>query len=167
MRQLDVPRLLSVVIAAVVVTATRPAIADDPQGEEDHDAVAGHHMHNHHIAVFGGATAAEDATAATFGADYEYRFQRWIGATALVDLAFFEHLETILGAGAVVHPVAELKLVAAPGVEIADGHSTFVMRVGAAYDLRIAQFSISPTYNADIADGHVAHVFGAAVGYGL
>jgi hypothetical protein len=41
------------------------------------------------------------------------------------------------------------------------------VQTGSTDERIVAQFSITPTYNAGIADRHVAHVFGAAFGYGF
>jgi hypothetical protein len=157
MRQLDLPRLVSFAAVALIIAAAGPAAAS----EEDH------HEHHNHAAVFVGATAAHDTGAATVGADYEHRLGGRIGVIGLADFAFFDHVTTILAAGAVVHPVAALKILATPGVEIAEGESAFVVRVGAGYDVHVGPGSITPTYNADVSDGHVAHVFGIAFGYGF
>jgi len=155
MDRVDLPRVVFFTAAAVALAAARPASASE---EEEH--------HNH-AAVFVGATAAHGTGAATVGADYEYRLSGRIGVVALADFAFFDHVTTLVGAGAVVHPIAALKIIAAPGGEFADGESAFAVRVGAAYDVHVGAGSITPTYNADVSDGHVAHVFGIAFGYGF
>ncbi|MCC7442389.1 MAG: hypothetical protein IT285_12200 [Bdellovibrionales bacterium] len=123
--------------------------------------------HDHHLAGFAGLTLTSETSAFTLGADYEYRMEEMLGLTALVDFALFDTMTTLVAAGVVYHAGDALKFVAAPGLEFADGHSAFAIRLGVGYDLHAGGLTLTPNYNADIIDGHVAHVFGLAVGSGF
>ena len=78
-------------------------------------------------------------------------------------------MESTVAAGALfLHPGAEFRLLAAAGSENRQGHDEFVVRVGAAYDINVSGWTLSPTVNVDFLDSnHENWVYGMALGRGF
>lgn len=133
------------------------------------DGNDGHHFNANHIGLFSGATSNLDAkhTYFTVGGDYEHRLGHLFGVGLLADFVFASHLETILGGVLFFHPIGSLKFLLAPAVELTEGHSVFVARAGLGYDFHLGNFSLTPTFNADLIKGHVSLVYGMAFGLGF
>lgn len=148
--------------ALLLTAAFAPAWAEATEAEGDH---------RNHVALMGGAVfVPHTPSAATVGADYAYRLPLLgdrLSVTALVELAFAEELATILGLGLGVHPVGGLRIVLAPGVELAHGEVVFLFRFGAGYDFHLGSFSLGPVIYADYVHGHLATVAGLQVGVGF
>ena len=136
-----------------------------------------HDIHKHHIAVFVGATSNLDAehTDFTAGIDYEFRtpfLHNKLGIGLFGEIVFAEHKETIVGLPIVYHPSESFKFLVAPGMAFAEddhghSHKEFIFRFGTAYELHVSGFSISPTLNADLIDGHFSLVYGFSLGFGF
>ena len=135
------------------------------------DAWAGEdHAHHSHVAMFIGATAHAGHYGVTVGADYEYRLSAMdglVGLGVLVDAAFFDPPDVIAGPMVVLHPVGDLRVAVAPIIltNFEKGHLGIRGSVG--YDLHFGGMSVGPSASVDYANGHVAYVFGLAVGAGF
>jgi hypothetical protein len=96
----------------------------------------------------------------------------------IVDFALGDFKRTALLGGALfAHPIGNLRLMAAPGVEFVEkeakgtpGESTkheahFAFRLGVAYEFHINRFSVVPVFNADlIGETKTTLVYGVAFG---
>ena len=126
------------------------------------------HAHKHHAAVFVGNTKNDKGqNAFTVGADYEYRFHPYWGVAALVDYATANIDSTLIAGGVFLHPVGDLRLLVAPGVDHHHGHNEFVVRLGFLYDFRVGDWSISPTLHIDVLDRKENIIFGFGIGRGF
>jgi len=126
------------------------------------------HAHKHHTSVFVGNTKNDKGqNAFTIGADYEYRFHRYWGAAVLVDYATANIDSTLVAGGVFLHPVGDLRLLVAPGVDHHHGHNEFVVRIGALYDFHVGNWSISPTLHIDVLDHKENIIYGIGLGRGF
>jgi hypothetical protein len=126
------------------------------------------HAHKHHAAVFLGNTKNDKGqNAFTVGADYEYRFHKYWGAGALIDYAAPNLDAIILAGGVFLHPVGDLRLLAAPGIDHHHGHTEFAIRIGAMYDFHVGIWSISPTIHVDLLERKENLVYGIGFGRGF
>ncbi len=175
------------VIMAPVVFAQETHEAGQHTKQEHHGRKkhSDHHVHDFHLAVFGGLTTNMDADHTDFslGGDLEYRLpimDRRLGIGILGDVVFAEHTEIILGVPLFFHYGGGFKVFAAPGIAILEhthvdilGHKhtekeeEFVVRLGAGYDFHIDNYSITPNVSADFIDGNTSLVYGIALGIGF
>lgn len=121
----------------------------------------------HHLSVITGGSHidAREETAFTLGIDYEYRVNQLIGVGAVVEYAFGELNATTLLAVADIHLWRGLALQVGPGVEFADDEVFAVGRIGALYEIVLAnEFTISPQLHYDVSSGEDTIVFGVAFG---
>lgn len=191
LRQMFTPSFLLVLL--FLTTAGNTFGSDEhAEGNESHS----HGIH-HHIGLFLGPTSSLETKYTDFsiGIDYELRFSEVIGLGIFGEHIFSDHKPYIAGGGAFIHPYAGLKFFAAAGVEIIPGeneeetrksetpgkidvklsseegstqtHSEFLVRLGCAYDFHTRGFAFSPTFNADIVNGHVSLVYGLTFGIGF
>ena len=137
-----------------------------PPGEEAPEA--GEHEPWHHASVFVGDTIVSGDHALTLGLDYEYRLQEHFGIGGIVDFAFDGVArDTILAVSFLLHPVERVAILAAPGIELADGESFFLFRTGLSYEFPVGEkFTIGPAVYVDFLEGgEQATVLG--VGFGI
>lgn len=140
----------------------------DEGGGSAHDEAAGHAEHDHHLALFLGATYVEESTYPTVGLDYEYRLpflDRLFGVGPMIEYIHEEHAVLIGAVALYVHPWAGLKLFADSGYEYSEEHGDFLVRLGAGYDFHLGSVSLTPTAAVDFVHGHTAIVGGLALGY--
>ena len=151
-----------VLTAATLVTAAEPEHAVDAHG-------GGHHAHKHHVAAFFGNTHdhhGEDAF--TVGLDYEFRLNNLLAIGALIDHATGDIDSTVAGAALFIHPWRDLRLLAAGANEHRHSEDEFIVRVGAAYDIAVSGWTVSPIVQADLLlDGEENWVYGFGVGRGF
>lgn len=149
-------------LALALVLATAGGAAAEPEVHHRH-----HAHHPYHLAVFVGATVADDTTGASFGLDLERRLGRF-GVAAIVDITRMHGgFHEIVVPALVVHPAAGLKVLVGAGWEHASGHDAVVVRAGAGYDLHVGSLSLGPSVSLDRADGATAVVAGATLGTGF
>jgi hypothetical protein len=182
--------------ALIVAGSTAAPVAAQEHGEEQHaEAEAGEHeeheFHRHHLSVFLGATTADVAeggehgeaesesdggetgsetkreTDGSIGLDYEYRLNRAWGLVVGFEWVGGDTRQWMAGLGAMLHPVAGLKLLAGPGVERHEGEEEFLFRLGAMYDFEVGSWSLTPAFNVDFVDGEQTYVYGLYVGKGF
>ena len=143
------------------------APGEDAQSEEDTAEVGEHEYPHHHAAVFLGDTVEGGDHAFTVGFDYEYRVEEHFGFGGLVDFAIRgSERDSVFAAAIYVHPVEELSILAAPGIEHTDGENLFVFRTGLSYHIPVGgPYSIAPSAFVDFLEGgeHPV-VFGIAFG---
>ena len=148
--------VFSVIMVFLLMFAIQSKSQHHPQHNTPHADL--HAVHNHHFSVFGGLTSNLHAEHTDFsiGADYEFRLpslNHKLGIGLLGDFVFAEYSEMILAVPAFVHPFGNFKFLLAPGIVRAEEH--------------MGKFSISPTFNLDIINGHTSLVYGFTFGRGL
>ena len=79
------------------------------------------------IAIFLGLTTNKDATAATFGVDYQYRLSPPVGLGLVLDHAAGDIKSTLLAPALFLH-LLSWEVTLAPGVEFVDSETKFVFR---------------------------------------
>ena len=164
---------LFVVIAMIITVAFSPLA----NAEEAHQKEA-HAFHRHHTALFLGNTQDDGSEyGLSFGLEYEYRFNHWLGLGGLVEYAGgdFEHL--LLAVPLYIHPYKQWLLVLAGGAEIYNEHEEhqgdkrereWVVRTGVAYQFPIEdKWSITPSFNVDFSEHETLFVYGISVGVGF
>lgn len=128
----------------------------------------GDHFHKNHVAIFlGNTTDYHGENAFTVGAEYEYRLSRRWGAVGLVDYAGDKIDVLVLAAGAMFHGIGGLRLQAAPGLDIHNGKSEFVVRFGALYDFHLGQWVLSPSVYVDVLELKQNLIYGFGFGRGF
>ncbi|MEL7128786.1 MAG: hypothetical protein AAGK23_04505 [Pseudomonadota bacterium] len=148
-------------LAACLGMAT--AIVQSAHGETEipFDPETPHHLS---LVLAGTSVPAENATAFTLGADYEYRLTRRVGLGAVVEHAFGDIDATTALAVADIHLWRGLATQIGPGVEIIDGDVFAAGRIGMLYEIELENgITLSPQVHYDIAK-ESSIVFGIAIG---
>jgi len=135
----------------------------------------GEHFHKNHLALFFGATEAEEHHGEkgdpdfTVGVDFERRLSPLFGVGGLFDWVVEGRREFLIGPIGFLHPSKGLKLFAAPCYQhIREGdEDNFVLRVGAAWDFEIGKYSLAPNVIYDFAGEHDFLVLGVTIGRGF
>ena len=120
----------------------------------------------HELGLFLGITTKEGETGVSVGLDYEYRLSRLFGIGGVAEYTGADFREGLLGVPFYWHAWKELKLVAAPAVEIepAERSSAFVVRLGGEYGFSVRSgIEIAPALYFDVSSEDVAVVVGAAI----
>jgi len=126
--------------------------------------VEGEEEARNEIALFLGLTTNKDATAATFGIDYQYRLSPLAGLGLVFDHAAGDIKSTIVAPGLFLH-LLSWEFTLAPGVEFVDSETKFVFRVGIEYEFKLPYLSISPAINVDFErNDEIALVYGLSFG---
>lgn len=122
-----------------------------------------------HFGFFFGSTSNFETKRnyVTLGADYEYKLSNLFSVGLASELVFADHLETIGLGTIIIKPVSNFKLLVGNGLEMSDGHSNYLLRLGAGYDFHAGAISITPTLNLDRVKGHSLLVYGLTIGFGL
>jgi hypothetical protein len=152
-----------VAVCTTLALAAQPVMAQETEGE---DAVEWAEEGRHELGLFLGVTDKKGDTGFSVGLDYEYRLSEMFGIGGFLEYTGSDFRDGIVGVPFYVHPWKELKLVAAPGVEIEaeDGSESFLVRVGAEYGFGIGRgFEIAPALYLDFTSEDVAIVAGAAI----
>lgn len=193
----DRGRAIACFLLALILIGTFGARADAQEHGQGHDSEGEaaeheeHAFHRHHVAVLLGATTAEvpkhggegtfetesggggssgeteSVTEATIGIDYEYRLSWLWGIGALFDYVGRDARASVAAAGVFLHPVAGLKLLAAPGLEHHEGENEFLFRLGLGYEFEIGRWALTPGASVDFVDGDEAYVYGLYIGRGF
>jgi hypothetical protein len=165
------------------------------QEDKENDASAGQHggqqthgtqAHKHHFGFFLGGTygeveshgeshrSGEETDAAhkehdlTYGFDYQYIVNRYIGVGAIFDHAFRDFRTTVVAPGVFVKPVGGFQVLLAPGAEFHGDTAEFVFRLGFYYDFPLgSRFTISPTLAVDFLEDKHVWVYGGTFGVGF
>jgi hypothetical protein len=169
MKRSEHPRSAAVVFALAFVAIFPTTLLAQEDG--GHAASSGGH-HANHAGLFLGLTRAGGHSSFTIGADFERRLpiaHERFAVGALVDAAVGPEPKHVIVAGTLsFRPVATVKLLIAPGVEFAQGHSEELFRAGAAIDIaHVGPLMVSPGLFFDFVGGHTAIVFGLTFGAGF
>ncbi len=130
----------------------RPEWADDGRNE---------------LAVFVGVTDVARDPGPSLGVDYEYRFTKLFGMGATAEYTGADLREWLVAVSFDWHVWRELKVYAAPGIEIEseDGSDSFLLRAGVEYGFDIGKgWEASPALNFDFTRDDTVIVIGAGFG---
>jgi hypothetical protein len=148
------------ILISILSLSNLDTLANTPvnySGEGEEDA-------RNEIAVFLGLTTNKDATAGTFGVDYQYRLSGPVGLGLVLDHAAGDIKSTIIAPGLFLHFLS-WEATLATGVEFVDSEAKFVFRAGIEYEFKLPYFSISPAINIDFERGdEIALVYGLSFG---
>jgi hypothetical protein len=154
-------------VALLFVWGHEPCTVWALEEEEDgHGLSEEHHGEggSHHLSLFLGSTYKHEESSFTVGGDYEYRANKLFGVGALLDYAGGPARDTIFGVPVFAHVTEQFKGLVAPGIEIHDGETEFLLRFGAMYDFEVGEYTVAPALNFDFTKGHDAIVWGANFG---
>jgi hypothetical protein len=156
-------RLLIVIIGCCFILLAIP-LGGSAQSEKDVDPFEP----LHYMRLFVGGTYEDDDTGFSMGGEYEYRFRKLFGLGPMAEYTAGVFDSWVLGVPFILHPHDGWVLLAAPGVEIADGETEFLFRIGGAYEFEVGEkLSIAPEINIDFTEGEQKFVFGLAFGLEL
>ena len=139
-----------------------------------------HHSYRHHVGLFLGGTGnfKNEETDFTLGLEYEYRLSNktegW-GIGLIGELIFAHETEYLLAMPIILRVSDTFFFRAGPGIEWAqhgeeNGHgreAEFFVRFGIGNGFEVGKFSITPTLDFDIFQGHTTLVLGIAIGKGF
>ena len=172
LRRLD---LIAVLVLVLVGGAPAAALGSEPEAHHDGYGEGGGE-HQNHFTLFGGLTRAEHDSGhghvetleeVTFGFDYERRWRKSVGFGFLADHASGDLDSTVIAPAMFIHPADWLTLTFAPGIEVADEHEEFLMRLGVAVGWHVGRMLIGPSVAVDWVDGEEIWLGGLQVGFGF
>jgi len=153
------PLLCAVITAGAVQAASGDVGDDTAQGEAMEWAEEG----RNDLGLFLGVTDSDGENGFSVGLDYERRLSRGFGIGGVIEYTGNDYRDGIVAASFNWHAWKELKLLAAPGVEVnrADGSDAFLFRIGAEYGFAIGKgFEIAPALNFDFTSDETSVVYG-------
>ena len=143
-----------IVLATLIALGSQVALAEDEWAEEGRNE----------IGIYLGVTESGGDEGFSVGIDYERRLSLRFGVGGVVEHTGADFRENILAVSFIWHPWKELKLFAAPGLEIEDGETGALLRLGLEYGFSIGKgFEISPGVAFDFTEGEDATIIGAVV----
>ena len=109
----------------------------------------------HHLSALTAFTYSEDGEGAfTFGVDYEYRVNAFVGIGTVIEHAYKPFKATTILAAVDLHVWKGLAIQTGPGVVIEEEHEFFAYRLGAIYEFELAGgLTLSPQLHYDFIDG--------------
>jgi hypothetical protein len=146
-------------LTALVAQPVRAAGDEAAQGESEEWAEEG----RNDLGLFLGDTYADGEHGFSVGLDYERRLSRRFGIGGVIEYTGSDLRDGIAAVSVNWHPWKELKLLAAPGVEVEreDGSDGFLFRIGAEYGFGIGKgFEIAPALNFDFTSDESSVVYG-------
>lgn len=158
--------MLPTLLALAALLLLPPTGDAPPTGGDDERPHGAHHAPRHASLFVGAADPAHHAVVA-LGADLEWRLSAPLGVAAFGDVALGAHPHGLVGAGAVLHPAAGLRVFGGPAVAISEGHRDLAGRVGLGYDLHLGRYSLTPTVNVDVTADAVTPTVGFGFGAGF
>ena len=119
------------------------------------------------ISLFLGATSNKNGTGFTVGLDYQYRINKIIGVGVLVADYAVGSVESLLVGPSLYLHAGHFEFTLAPAGEFSGGETTFVFRLGAAYEFELSKgVTISPSVYFDSErDEESALVYGLSFGF--
>jgi hypothetical protein len=146
--------LSCIVIATLVMLGSPVAIAEGDWGEEGRNE----------LGLYLGWTASGSEGGFSVGIDYEHRLNQRFGIGCTVEHTGSDFRENIIAISFNWHPWKELKLFAAPGLEIEDDETGALLRLGFEYGFGIGKgFEIAPGVAFDFTEDEHATVIGAVI----
>jgi hypothetical protein len=119
------------------------------------------------IAVFLGIThEGRRDNAGALGLEYERRINKTLGIGALAEFTAGDSDFWVYAIPLSLH-FDRWKLVVAPGLENCDGHTEWLVRLGAGYEFEAGGTKITPGLNVDFVDGDAVVIIGIAFGIGF
>jgi hypothetical protein len=115
------------------------------------------------LSLFLGVTDSDGDKGFSVGLDYERRFSRGFGIGGVIEYTGNDYRDGVVAASFNWHAWKELKLLAAPGMEIdrANDRGRFLLRIGAEYGFAIGKgFEIAPALNFDFTSDENSVVYG-------
>ena len=106
------------------------------------------------IALFLGGTHKESDDGASVGLEYEHRLSDLVGVGLLFEVTP-SLSERVVGMPTLfLHPVGDLGVLLAPGIEYEDSERVFLFRVGLSWDFELASgITLAPELNYDLVEG--------------
>ncbi len=137
-------------------------------GEEHHDGI----HHRHHLGAFVGGSHSKGKDGFTVGAEYEFRFHRYVGAGFVGELVGGGFREGIAAFPVFFHPTDRIILAAGIGwerpAEIDDEHGRRILyRLSFLYKFPVKPVAIYPNVSVDFVGGTAVFVYGVTVGFGF
>ncbi|MFC1822562.1 hypothetical protein ACFL9T_07630 [Thermodesulfobacteriota bacterium] len=127
---------------------------DQKAGEKEED-------YRNRIAFFGGNTQDGSENGLSGGLSYEFFLGSHFGVGGAVEYAGGDFDSWVIIAPLFLHPYAGWGFWVAPGVEIEDGETNFLFRIGLGYEFELwPRWSLGPEFNADFSDGETKLVYG-------
>lgn len=134
-----------------------------------------HHQRipHHHIALVGGGglerdEGHSDRAGFAFGLAYEYRFhERWGIGFSAEGMGSHTSRDEAYALPVSYHLTERWRLFAGPGFEAGEDGNAFLIRLGAGYEIPIAErWSLAPELVADIVEGdRQLFILGISIGY--
>ena len=120
-----------------------------------------------HIGLFLGATHKQSDDGFSIGIEYERDVSELIGLGVVVESTPSLNERVIAAPAAFLHPIGALEVALAPGLQVEDGDTDFMFRIGVGWEFDVGQgFSLAPEVNFDFVSGNDnALVYGLALGY--
>lgn len=147
-------------MAEPTISAARENLDEGPEEGEER---------RNRIGLFLGVTHRASEDDGSFGLEYERRLSDLFGI-GLIWESTPSARERVLAVPALfLHPVGDLGVVLAPGVEHEEGEDLFLFRVGLSWDFELGgRFTVAPGVNYDFVEGpNDAFVYGVVVSYGF
>lgn len=165
-------------VAAACTSTTAPVstpfaqVHDEPIPPSATDEVHAGEAHHEHgrgtqaVNVFiGGVDEIGRDEGFAIGIDYEYRLSPKWGVGGFAEAVTGAERSFVAGLQGYWHAVADLVLVAGPGVERRDGEAEGVFRIGAFYEFPLQTgFVLSPGIFYDFVEGDDVVVYGINIG---
>jgi len=118
-----------------------------------------------HLALFVGITDGGGDTGPSLGVDYERRLTRLFGIGGTLEYTGSDLRDGLAAVSFNWHVWKELKVLAAPGVEIEDRSGSFLLRLAVEYGFDIGKgWEAAPALSFDFTSEETAIVIGAGFG---
>lgn len=172
------------------VAQSEPAEKEEPQAEhgssESHAKHGGGIHHRHHLGLFIGGSHSGEEDGFTLGGEYEFRFNRYLGAGAFGEVIGGDFGEVVFGGLLNIHPGERFTVFTGPGwdrrfqtqgdespeahqssEEPAEEGRQFLWRAGLMYEIPAGRIRISPNLAVDFLEGHRVFIYGVTLGSGF
>jgi len=119
------------------------------------------------IGIFLGETRKSSDDGASIGLEYERRLSDLLGVGLLWESTPSLRERVVAAPALFLHPIGDLGVLLAPGIEYEDSERVFMFRVGVGWDFGLGNgFTIAPEINYDFVSGSEnAVIYGFTVGY--
>jgi hypothetical protein len=163
-------KTISTSIGCIVCVCVLLALALKPVGAADDEAAQGETEEwakegFNDLSLFLGVTRADGENGFSVGLDYERRVSRGFGIGGLIEYTGSDFRDLIAAVSLNWHPWKELKVLAAPGVEVEreDGSDGFLFRIGTEYGIALGRgYEVAPALNFDFTSDETAIVYGVS-----
>lgn len=152
---------------SLITAVTLAASALNPVFAGDGGSASDAHYPANIVGIFVGATDSGE-TDFTIGVEYERRISKKFGFGGVIEHSPDAHNGDGVSVALVeifVHPVGRWRVIGGVGAEKlhgASGYTKTLFRTGVAYDFKVGDFEIAPTFNVDHVGGKQLTVFGVS-----